>query len=319
MAFERYFYHGDTLALIAGSKSTRLMHNRPQVAQLTYGADAATTLLQIDNDNSVLGPVSTGKPRTFAPYGHQSDATGELLSGFNGEPLDLLLMGYHLGQGKRFYSPQRRSFFSPDPMSPFGGGGINAYTYCGGDPVNNEDPTGLVSLPRLSSRRNGAPSASYRQPTAGTDLARSPGLSSRRNSEDPPPSYGLATELSRNDDANPSNQLGHSSISSMHRSAAQLNHSADPPNARLGSSSSPSSWQSRNPAQPLPASNTRTQANYREGLADRWNRGYRTRTAIMWANVPLYLIKKHPVIFGIGVAVLAGGIAAAVLLTRKSD
>ncbi|RMU75656.1 hypothetical protein ALP24_200133 [Pseudomonas syringae pv. aptata] len=33
-------------------------------------------------------------------------------------------------------------FNSPDSMSPFGKGGMNAYAYCAGDPVNRSDPTG---------------------------------------------------------------------------------------------------------------------------------------------------------------------------------
>ncbi|WP_147458691.1 RHS repeat-associated core domain-containing protein, partial [Pseudomonas savastanoi] len=33
-------------------------------------------------------------------------------------------------------------FNSPDSLSPFGKGGMNAYAYCAGDPVNRSDPTG---------------------------------------------------------------------------------------------------------------------------------------------------------------------------------
>lgn len=33
-------------------------------------------------------------------------------------------------------------FCSPDEWSPFGRGGVNAYAYCAGDPVNGSDPTG---------------------------------------------------------------------------------------------------------------------------------------------------------------------------------
>ena len=33
-------------------------------------------------------------------------------------------------------------FNSPDTLSPFGKGGINAYAYCAGDPVNRSDPSG---------------------------------------------------------------------------------------------------------------------------------------------------------------------------------
>jgi hypothetical protein len=33
-------------------------------------------------------------------------------------------------------------FNSPDSLSPFGEGGLNAYAYCIGDPINRRDPTG---------------------------------------------------------------------------------------------------------------------------------------------------------------------------------
>ncbi|MDQ0011178.1 RHS repeat-associated protein [Luteibacter jiangsuensis] len=44
--------------------------------------------------------------------------------------------------GRRLYSPVLRRFLNPDPVSPFESGGLNRYTYCGGDPVNRTDPTG---------------------------------------------------------------------------------------------------------------------------------------------------------------------------------
>jgi hypothetical protein len=37
-----------------------------------------------------------------------------------------------------------RRFYSADKLSPFGAGGVNAYAYCQGDPVNNVDPSGAV-------------------------------------------------------------------------------------------------------------------------------------------------------------------------------
>ncbi len=38
-------------------------------------------------------------------------------------------------------------FHSPDRLSPFGSGGINAYAYCGGDPINLADPSGFFASP----------------------------------------------------------------------------------------------------------------------------------------------------------------------------
>jgi hypothetical protein len=45
--------------------------------------------------------------------------------------------------GQRAYSPELMVYLSPDPLSPFGKGGLNAYSYCNGDPINNQDPSGL--------------------------------------------------------------------------------------------------------------------------------------------------------------------------------
>lgn len=66
---------------------------------------------------------------------------GSLL-GFTGQPRDPLTGWYHLGNGHRTYNPVLMRFHSADRLSPFGKGGINAYAYCSGDPVNRHDPTG---------------------------------------------------------------------------------------------------------------------------------------------------------------------------------
>jgi RHS repeat-associated protein len=43
----------------------------------------------------------------------------------------------------RYYSPVLRRFINADPIRF--GGGLNWYGYCGGDPLGNVDPWGLVS------------------------------------------------------------------------------------------------------------------------------------------------------------------------------
>ncbi|MNH08192.1 hypothetical protein D3C81_785160 [compost metagenome] len=80
---------------------------------------------------------------SYTAYGHSWGMPG-LLLGFNGEQRNGLLHGYALGNGHRFYSPVLMRFYSPDRLSPFEKGGLNAYCYCEGDPLNNSDPTGRV-------------------------------------------------------------------------------------------------------------------------------------------------------------------------------
>jgi len=46
----------------------------------------------------------------------------------------------------RFYYPALGSFLQPDPLG-FGGGDANLFRYCGGDPVNRKDPSGLDWYP----------------------------------------------------------------------------------------------------------------------------------------------------------------------------
>lgn len=66
--------------------------------------------------------------------------------GFNGELHEPAALGQHLGNGRRPYSPCLMRFCRPDSLSPFGRGGLNAYTYCSGDPVNCQDPSGRSAL-----------------------------------------------------------------------------------------------------------------------------------------------------------------------------
>lgn len=86
----------------------------------------------------------TGRQHSWSPYGSGDEESG-ILPGFNGERRDPLSGHYHLGNGYRAYNPALMRFNCPDSMSPFGAGGINAYAYCAGDPVNYTDPSGHFS------------------------------------------------------------------------------------------------------------------------------------------------------------------------------
>ena len=65
-----------------------------------------------------------------------------------------------LGNGHRIYNPALMLFHSPDDESPFARGGINAYAYCGAEPVNRLDPSGrnwkLMSLAAIFTGLTGA-------------------------------------------------------------------------------------------------------------------------------------------------------------------
>jgi RHS repeat-associated protein len=79
--------------------------------------------------------------------------------GFNGERYDLAARAYALGQGYRSYSPVLMRFHAPDHLSPFEQGGLNAYAFCEGDPVNYQDPTGhmrgasILLIPKKAYKR----------------------------------------------------------------------------------------------------------------------------------------------------------------------
>ncbi|CAB3751704.1 RHS repeat-associated core domain-containing protein [Paraburkholderia humisilvae] len=99
-----------------------------------------------DRSESLLLAISGGTSQdiAYSPFGSApSTSIDEVpLPGFNGERRDPLCGFTHLGNGYRAYNPTLMRFTCPDNESPFGVGGINAYTYCGSDPINKVDPSG---------------------------------------------------------------------------------------------------------------------------------------------------------------------------------
>lgn len=79
--------------------------------------------------------------RAYSPYGVVGGRPATALA-FCGQHRDLLSGNYPLGNGYRHYSPALMRFLSSDSLSPFERGGINAYAYCGGDPINRTDESG---------------------------------------------------------------------------------------------------------------------------------------------------------------------------------
>jgi len=78
----------------------------------------------------------------YTVYGARAEHPISMLLSFNGQNYDPLSGCYPLGLGYRMYSPSLMRFLSPDSLSPFGLGGLNAFAYCQNDPVNHVDPTG---------------------------------------------------------------------------------------------------------------------------------------------------------------------------------
>ena len=104
-----------------------------------------TRLLATDLQQSILAELDLSDPNRFAysPYGFQgSPLTAGTSLGFNGQLRERLTGWYHLGNGYRVYNPALMRFHCPDRLSPFDKGGVNAYAYCGGSPVNRVDPSG---------------------------------------------------------------------------------------------------------------------------------------------------------------------------------
>ncbi|MCF1490243.1 RHS repeat-associated core domain-containing protein [Pseudomonas sp. AA27] len=102
-----------------------------------------STLLAVAQQRSTLTSVNPCcLPQNFAypPYGYRHELT--VVLGFNGEGLEPITGHYLLGNGYRAFNPTLMRFSSPDSLSPFAQGGLNAYAYCLGDPVNYRDPSG---------------------------------------------------------------------------------------------------------------------------------------------------------------------------------
>lgn len=108
-----------------------------------------TILLATDRQNSVLNTLDANNNNATAYTPHGDSLPGDELRSqlrFNGKLKELITDCYSLGNGYRTYNPKLMRFISPDRSSPFGKGGLNAYAYCGGDPVNRTDPSGQSFL-----------------------------------------------------------------------------------------------------------------------------------------------------------------------------
>lgn len=118
-----------------------IRHGREVLAE----RNTTTRIVWGDKQASVLGSVGMEGARSihYSAYGGSGAAANlPSLTGYAGYYLDALSGHYILGNGYRSYSPLMMRFLSPDSLSPFGRGGVNAYAYCAGNPISRIDPAG---------------------------------------------------------------------------------------------------------------------------------------------------------------------------------
>lgn len=144
---QRFYLKNRLIAEVDGSLARSLFqYETGALAEHVHSnGEVVTTLLATDHQTSVIGAVAPLQHAMFAysPYGNHDLQSGALsLLRFTGERRDSVTGHYLLGNGYRAFNPTVMRFNSPDSLSPFGKGGLNAYVYCLGDPINANDPSG---------------------------------------------------------------------------------------------------------------------------------------------------------------------------------
>lgn len=141
----RCFYQHNALHTVAQGDAYHTLLRRESTPLAEQHSAASAALLPTDGHGSVLLGLwdgQAGSAHAYAPYGHNPTArSASGLAAFNGERLEPASQLYLLGN-YRLYSTTLRRFLSADSLSPFEAGGLNAYAYCSGDPINYTDPSG---------------------------------------------------------------------------------------------------------------------------------------------------------------------------------
>lgn len=143
------FYNGETLSsLIQNQEHTAIMReNQVPLIEKALITENATTQIRMpstDHLNSAIANSINTKHHnfTFTPYGFIDPFQTNSLLGFTGQ-LRQAVTGYYLLGSRRAFNPTTMRFNSYDDRSPFAEGDINGYAYCGCDPVNYTDPSGM--------------------------------------------------------------------------------------------------------------------------------------------------------------------------------
>ncbi|WP_240478607.1 RHS repeat-associated core domain-containing protein [Pseudomonas cremoricolorata] len=110
-------------------------------ASLTQNQGARMQKPRARTGNFSSAPTRDAGSPAYTAYGHHVGRRERRVA-YTGQLADPCTQGYLLGNGQRLYRPALMRFCQADGSSPFGAGGINAFSYCAGDPVNQVDPSG---------------------------------------------------------------------------------------------------------------------------------------------------------------------------------
>jgi RHS repeat-associated protein len=144
---QRFYCDSRLTTEIEGGETLSIVQHGDQLLaqQRRQGGEVSNSVLATDLQRSVLSAQQANSQRAIAysPYGfHLCDSGLTSVLGFNGQRLEPVTGHYLLGNGYRAFNPVLMRFNSPDSLSPFGKGGLNAHAYCLGDPINRGDSTG---------------------------------------------------------------------------------------------------------------------------------------------------------------------------------